>query len=196
MKSWQNSVVVVVAASAGAGLMWLAGGAHADGIPASAGSPALSYSGVLLRDGLPVTTPIEVEVGLWTDQVRGAPDTLLCSTGEGVIVTPDAFGTFTIDLPDAAGEGQDGKSCLQALAEAFPAGRPTLFTQVEVGREFVSYTVDGDLNTPGTQPISVDRMPIGAVPFAFEAERAADASGALKLQIAALEARLDALEGQ
>ncbi len=184
---------LLCAGALGAVMTWVAT-AHADGVPAALGSPALTYSGVLLRDGVPVTTPVEVEVGLWTDQARGAPDEVLCSTGEGTIVTPDAFGTFSIDLPDAVGEGQDGKSCLDALAAAFPGTRPTVFVQVEIAREFISYTVDGDPGTPGTQATSVDRLPISAVPFAIEADRSSSASGALAEQLARIETRLSALE--
>jgi len=173
---WNNVLLAAAAATIGGAFTFFAT-AKADGVPASAGSPALSYSGVLLNNGLPITVQTEVEVGLWTDQARGAPDTLLCSTGEGVLVTPDAFGTFSVELPDLPGEGQDGKSCLDFLRQEFQGTRPTAFVQVEVNGEIVSYTANG---------LPVDRVPVSGVPFAVESERTGGVSPSAKAELPAL----------
>ena len=192
----KKTALLCAFAAAIAGLVtFVATTAKADGIPASPASPALTYSGVLLRNGIPITDTVEVEVGLWTDQVRGDPDDLICGTGEGIFVTPDEFGTFSVQLPDAPGEGQSdlGLDCIQGLTRAL-ATRQEVFVQLEVARNFISYTVDTDPVAPGTQAGSVDRLPVSGVPFAIESEHTNNAGGALRAELDDIQARLNTLE--
>lgn len=178
---WANGRVrtaaLVVGASALASSLTYVVGAGAVGIPDGAENPALVYSGVLLRDGVPITEAIEVEVGIWDDVVRGEPDELLCTTGENVLVTPDASGNFSIALPAIFGE--EDKDCLAAIG-----AENNIYVQVEIDKQVVSYTINEK---------EFQRLPVAAVPFAVEAKRAQFAAGDPNEQLT-IEQRLSALE--
>jgi hypothetical protein len=168
---------LVVGASTLASSLTYVVAARAVGIPDGPENPALVYSGVLLRDGIPVTDQIEVEVGIWDDVVRGEPDELLCTTGENVLITPDASGNFSIALPTLVGE--EDKDCLAAIA-----AENNIYVQVEIDKQVVSYTINNK---------EFQRLPVAAVPFAVDAKRAQFAAGDATEQ-RTIEERLTALE--
>lgn len=181
-----RSAILVAGAAAIASSVTYVVAARAVGIPDGEENPALVYSGQLLQDGLPVTDEVEVEVGIWDDVTRGEPDELLCTTGENVLITPDANGNFSIALPTTFGE--EDKDCLAALA-----AENNVYVQVEIAKKVVSYTIDGK---------NFERLPVAAVPFAVDAKRAQFAAGDLleartiEERLAELEAFKAAIEGQ
>jgi hypothetical protein len=187
---WANGRVrtaaLVMGASALASSLTYVVAAGAVGIPDGPENPALVYSGVLLRDGIPVTDQIEVEVGIWDDVVRGEPDELLCTTGENVLIKPDASGNFSIALPTLFGE--EDKDCLAAIA-----AENNIYVQVEIDKQVVSYTINDK---------EFQRLPVAAVPFAVDAKRAQFAAGdptealTIEQRLSALEAALAAGEGE
>lgn len=174
----RNLVMVVGAAAIASATTWVVT-ARALGIPNSADTPSLVYSGVLLENGAPVTREVEIEVGIWDDQERGPPDNVLCTTGENVNRTPDASGAFSIALPST--RGTVGQDCTFAVGD-----RSQVYVQVEVNKEVVSYTFNGK---------TVDRVPLAAVPYAIDANRAVFASGGADgPDDLTIEQRLQALE--
>lgn len=172
-----RTAALVVGSAALASSLTYVVAAGAVGIPDGVENPALVYSGVLLKDGIPITEEVEVEVGIWDDVVRGEPDELLCTTGENVRITPDASGTFSIALPTLFGE--EDKDCLAAIG-----AENNIYVQVEIDKEVVSYTINGK---------TFQRLPVAAVPFAVDAKRAQFAAGDPN-ELLTIEQRLRALE--
>jgi hypothetical protein len=181
----KTTLLIVASAAAGSALTWVVA-ARAAGIPSDDElTPLLVYSGVLINNGVPVTTPTEVEIALWDDPVRGGvDDLLLCETPEGTTITPDATGAFSVTLPDTAGGGGDF-DCLTA----FRTNRK-VYLQFKVAGTVVKWP-------DAAGQLTVDRPAIANVPFAIEAGRSSAAAlpSQLENRIRALESVVGGLGG-